>query len=149
MRYLTKFFWRHSLGVGTLVPNVSEFLVCLSVCQLADYLTEITQILGYLQFRLKYLFENFLWRHYWDVGTFVPINSDFFLYVSHSGIQISILLKLYRYWDIFSSGQDITPKIFWRYSWGVSIVDPNNFEYCVRLSVCQVVYFLTNIRQMK
>ena len=33
-------FW----DVGTLVPNVCEFLVCLSVHELAYFLTEIRQI---------------------------------------------------------------------------------------------------------
>ena len=37
-------FWWHSWDVGTLVPYTSEFLACLSVCYLADLLTEITQI---------------------------------------------------------------------------------------------------------
>ena len=68
------FFWRHSWDVGTLVPNNSEFFVCLSVCYLAHFLTEITQILGYLQFWMRYLSENF-WRHSWDVNTLVPNNS--------------------------------------------------------------------------
>ena len=37
-------FWRHSWDVGTLIPNESEFLVCLSVCYLAYSLTEIPKI---------------------------------------------------------------------------------------------------------
>ena len=43
-RYISEIFWRHFWDVGTLIPNKSEFLVCLSVCYLAYIFTEITQI---------------------------------------------------------------------------------------------------------
>ena len=48
---------------------------------MAYFLTEITQILGYLQFWIRYLSEIF-WRHSWDVGTLVQNNSEFFVCLS-------------------------------------------------------------------
>ena len=36
------------------------------------------KILGYLQFLMRYLSENF-WRHSWDVFTLVSKNSEFFV----------------------------------------------------------------------
>merc|ERR1712239_93530 len=83
MRYCSEIFWRHSWDVGTLVPNNSDFFVSLSVCYLAHFLTEITQMLGYLQFWMRYLSENF-WRHSWDVNTLVPNNSKFLVCLSVS-----------------------------------------------------------------
>ena len=41
MSWLSQIFWRHSLDVCTLVSNNFRFLVCLSVCSLPHYLTEI------------------------------------------------------------------------------------------------------------
>ena len=38
-----KTFWRHSLDIGALFPNNCEFLVCLSVCYLAYFFTDIRQ----------------------------------------------------------------------------------------------------------
>merc|ERR1711954_607792 len=43
-KYLSQIFWRHSWDVGTLIPNNFEIVVCLSVCYLAYFLTEIRQI---------------------------------------------------------------------------------------------------------
>ena len=76
-----KNFWRHSWDVCTLIQNNSEFLVCLSVCQLAYFLTEIIQIQGYLQFWKKYLPDIF-WRHSWDVCTLIQNNSEFLICLS-------------------------------------------------------------------
>ena len=61
IRYLSAIFWRHFLYVDTPIPNKSEFLVCLSVCQLTYFLNEIRHIEGYLQLWMRYLFEIF-WR---------------------------------------------------------------------------------------
>ena len=94
IRYLSEFFWRHSWDVGTLVPNNSEFIVCLSVCYLAHFLTEITQILGYLQIWIRYLSE-ILWRHSWDVCTQVPNNSC---------MSVWLLVGLLSYWNYTNIG---------------------------------------------
>ena len=59
MSDLSEIFWRRSQDVSTLILNNSEFFVCLSVCQLAYFLTEIRQIQGYLQFCMRYLSEIF------------------------------------------------------------------------------------------
>ena len=76
MNYLFETFWRHCLDIGALFPSDCEFLVCLSVCQLAYFFTEIIQIQGYLQFQIRYFSEIF-WRHPWDAGTLFPNNSEF------------------------------------------------------------------------
>ena len=55
MSYFSEISQRHYCDVGTLFPNNSEFLVCLSFCQLAYFLTEIRQIQGYLKFWMRYL----------------------------------------------------------------------------------------------
>ena len=81
MRYLSEIFWRGSQDVSTLVPNNSEFLVCLSVCQLAYFLTEIRKIQGYLQFCVIYLSETF-WRHSQDIPTLVTNIFNFFVFMS-------------------------------------------------------------------
>ena len=64
-RYLSEFFWRLSWDVYILYPNNSEFFVCLSVCQLAYFLTDIRQMQRYLLFWMRYPSEIF-WRHSWD-----------------------------------------------------------------------------------
>ena len=43
IRYPTKFFWRYSWDVGTLVQNNFEFYVCLSVHLFAYFLAKIRQ----------------------------------------------------------------------------------------------------------
>ena len=60
LRYLYEIFWRCFQDVSTLITNNSEFLVGLSVCQLAYFLTEMSQIQGYLQFWMRYLSIFFL-----------------------------------------------------------------------------------------
>ena len=100
-KYLSEYFWRYSQNIGTLVPINYKFLVCLSVCQLAYFITEIRQIQGYIQFCMRYLSENFL-RHFWDVCTLVPNNLNF-LYVCRSVSWLSSLLKLCQCGDISSS----------------------------------------------
>ena len=79
--------------------NHSEFLVSLSVCWLAYFLTEIMSIEGYLQFWMRYL-SGIFWRH---VVTMVPNNSDF-LYVCQSGSWHTSLLISGKLREISSSG---------------------------------------------
>ena len=162
MIYFYEVFWRHTWNVCTLVANDFEFLVFLSVCLLAYFLTEISQILRYLQFWIRYLTEIFQ-RHSWDVGTLVQNNSEFFvclslcflahffpeitqildiswsgwyiflifkihsfdvhlfklflsfLYVCQSVSWLTLLLKLDKYRDISSSGWDIFRKFVWAF----------------------------------
>ena len=45
MPQLSQIFWRHSWDVSTLVPNNFRFLVCLSVCSLPHFLTEMKSTL--------------------------------------------------------------------------------------------------------
>merc|ERR1711954_485153 len=131
---LSENFWRHYWDVGTLVPNNSDFFVCLSVCYLAYFLTEIIQILGYLQFWTRYLSEIFL-RHSWDVFTLVPNNFNFFVclsvcYLAYFLTENIQILGYLQFWRRYLS------EIFWRYSLDVFTLDPNNLEYLVCLSVC-------------
>ena len=90
MRYLSDTFWRCPWGVCTLLQSKCEFCVGLSVCKLANFLTEIRQIYGYLQFWMRYISDTF-WRDSWGVGTLVPNKGDFFICL------ISLLVVLLPY----------------------------------------------------
>ena len=147
MRYVSEIFWRHSWDVSTLVSNKSEFLVCLSVCQLAQFFTEITQILGYLQFWIRYLSEIF-GRHSWDVGTLFSNRSKFLVCLSvclfaYFFTEIRQIYGYLKFWMRYLL------EIFWRHSWDVDTLFSNKSEFLICLSVCQLAYFLTEIRQME
>ena len=143
MKYLSEIFRRHSQDVCTLVPNNAEFHVCLSFCQFAYFLTEIIQIQGYLQLWKRYLSEIFQ-LHSWDVCALAPNNSEFpvclsvcqLAYFLNEIIQIKGYIQL---WKRYLS------EIFWRYSLDISGLFPNYSEFLVCLSVCQSVYFLTEL----
>ena len=143
MRYHSEIFWRHSWNVCRQFLNHSEFFVGLSVCWLAYFLTEISLIQGYIQFWMKYLSEIFL-RHFWDDGTLFPNNFEYLVCLSVCWLayfltesrQIQVYLK---FWMRYLS------EIFWRHSWDVGTLFPNNSEFLVCLSVCQLAYFLTEI----
>ena len=146
MRYFSEISWRHSWDFGTIDPNISDFLLCLSVCQLAYFLIEITQIQGYLQFCKRYLSEFFL-RHSWDVCTLIPINFEFLVCLSVCQLAyfLTEIIQIQRYlhfWMRYHS------EIFWRHSQDVCTLFPNNSEFPVCLSVCQLAYFLTDIIQI-
>ena len=131
------------MSVSTHILN----FVCLSVCQLAYFLTEIRQIQRYLQFCMRYLSEIF-WRHSWDVCTLVPNNSE--IHVCLSVCQLAYFLTeiiqiqgYLQFWKRYLS------EIFWRPSQDESTLVPNNSEFLVCLSVCQLAYFLTEIGQIQ
>ena len=124
--------WERFLGCSALVPNDSEFFVCLSVYQLAYSLTEIRQIYGYLKFWMRYLYDFF-----WDIsGMLVHYFQIYlnFLYVSQSVSWLTSLLILDKYRDISSSGWDIFLNFF-RHSWYVPTLITNYSELFVCLSV--------------
>ena len=141
MRYLSEIFWRHSLDVPTLVWNNLEFLVCLSVCQLAYFLTVIRQVKGYLQFWVRYLYE-ILWRHSQDVSTLV--SNIFKFLVCLSVCQLAYLLTEIRHEqgylqffvtdlsDLFGNIPGILLHLFQIFP---------NFQY-VRQSVCWLTSLL-------
>ena len=79
--YIFLTFLRHSLDISGLIPYYSEFLVILSVCLFAHFLTEIESIWRYLQFWMRYISEIF-WRHSWDILGLFPNYSEFFVYLS-------------------------------------------------------------------
>ena len=81
LRYLLELFWRLSWNIFTMQSNNSEFLVCLSVCQLAYFLTEIRKIYAYLEFCVRYLSELF-WRLSWNIFTIKSNNSEFLVFLS-------------------------------------------------------------------
>ena len=142
-RYPSEIFWRYSQDESTLVPNNSEFLICLSVCQLAYFLTEIRQIQGYLQFCMRYLSEIFGGIPGIIVHLFQIILN--FMYVCQLvGLHTS-LLKLGQYRDISCFGLNI----FQKYFGDVFTLFPNNHKCLVCLSVCQLACFLTEIRQIQ
>ena len=81
MIYLSEIFWPHSLNDCKLFPNHYKFLVCLSVCQLAYFLTEIRPKQGYLLSLMRYLSEIF-WRHSRDVCTLLSNSYKFLVCLS-------------------------------------------------------------------
>ena len=76
MRFFSEIFWRLFWNISVLDPNNLEFLVCLSVCQLAYILTEIRLTQGYLQMWTRHLSEIF-WLLPWNVCTPDPNNLEF------------------------------------------------------------------------
>ena len=96
IKYISEFFWRHFRYVCRPIPNNSEFLVCLSVCQLALFLTEIRLIWGYHQFWMRYRSE-FFWKHSQDISGLFPNYSLFFVYLSVC-MPVFIFLPIGRLW---------------------------------------------------
>ena len=128
----------------TVFANNEIFIVCLSVCQLAYFLTEIRQIQRYLQFWMKYVSE-ILGKQSWDVPKLVTNIFKFFVCLSIC--QLAYFLTKIRpiqvyllYWMRYLSEK------FWRLSWNKFTINSNNSEFLVCLSVCQLAYFLTEIR---
>ena len=142
--YLYESFKRNSCDIGTLVPNNYEFLVCLSVCQSTYLLDEIRQIQEYLHFQMIYLFEIFC-RHSWNMGRLVPNNCELLVCLSVCQMayfltEIGLIQGYLQFWMRYLS------ELFWRLSWNKFTMNPKNFEFLVCLSVCQLAYFLTEIR---
>ena len=111
MRYLSEIFWRHSWDVGTPFPNIFEFLVCLSVCKVVYFLTDIRQIYRYFLFCSGWdifliFFETFL-RCFYTILKFLQISC---MSVSPLVGLLTCLLKLGQYRDISCSGWDICQK---------------------------------------
>ena len=96
MRYLSEIFWRCSWYVCSLVSKNSKFLVCLSVCSLSHFLTEI---------RLSLDISSSRWAIFFKFSGDIPgmflhlfkIISDF-SYVCHSVHCLTSLLKLGYLW---------------------------------------------------
>ena len=147
MRYISEIFWRHSQAVCTLVPNNSEFLVCLSVCQLPHFLTEIRQILGYLLFLMRYLSERF-WRHFQDVCTLFPNNSEILVCLSVCSLAY-FLTEIRQIQGYLLFLMIYLSEIFWRHFWDIFTLFPNNFKFLLCLSVHQLAYFLTEMRPIQ
>ena len=145
MKYNSEILWRHSWDVCILVTNNSEFLVCLSVCQLAYFLTEIVQIQGYLQFWMIYL-SDFFWSLSWNLSTLVPKNSASLVCLSVYQLPY-FLTEIRQKQGYLQFWMSYLSEFFWRHSWDVCTLVPNNSEFLVCLSVCQLAYFLTEIIQ--
>ena len=132
---LSEIFWRHSLNVYRLFMIHFKFLVCLLVCQLAYFLTEIKLIQGYLQFQMRYLSEIF-WTHSQDITLQFENHFDFFVCLSVCQLayfltEIKLIWGYLQFWIRYLS------ENFWRLSSNIFPVNPNNFEFLVCLSVCQ------------
>ena len=121
-RYLWKTSWRHFQDFDTLVPNNAEFFVCLSVCQLAYFLTEIRLMWGFIQFWMRYLSEIF-WRLSWNKFTFNPNNSEFLVFLSvcqlaYFPTKIKLIWGYLQFWMRYLSEKflETFPGYFWTLS---------------------------------
>ena len=83
MRYLSEIFWRHSWDVPTLVPHDFDFLVCLSVCSLSHFLTEI---------RLSLDISSSRWPIFFKFSGDIP------------GIFLHLFIASLPYWYYVNSG---------------------------------------------
>ena len=124
---------RHSWDVR-LVPNNSEFCVCLSVWQLAYFLAEIRK--RHISSSGWYIFLEFLGDiHVMLVHWFQIITN--FVYVCQSGSWNTSLLKSEKFRDISSSGWYMyLSELLWRHSWDVGTLFPNEGKIQMWLSVC-------------
>ena len=138
---------RPSWDVCTLVTNDSEFIVCLSVCQLAYFLTDITEILGYPLFWMIYLSEIF-WGHPWDILTLFPNKCKLFVYLSVCQVaHFPVDIKQMQGYLLFS--KRYLPETCLRHFWDILIIFPNKCKLFGCLSVCQLAYFARDIKQMQ
>ena len=143
MRYISEICWTHSQDISLQFQNHFDFFVCLSVCQLAYFLTEIRIIQGYLQFQMRYISE-FFWRHSQDISEQFSDYFDFFVFLSVC--QLAQFLSEIRILQGYLQFQmRYISEIFWRLSQNICVLDPNNSEFFVCLSVCQLGYFLTDL----
>ena len=136
MRYISEIWWMLSWDVCN-----SEFLLYLLVCQLAYFLTEIRLIQEYHQFQKRDLSRIF-WRHSWHVPTLVPTNLEFLVCLLVCQLAYS-LTEMRSIWLYLQYRMRYISEFFWRLSWNVSILDPNNLKFLVCMSVCQLAYSLT------
>ena len=137
--YLSEFFWRHYWDDGTPFQNNSEFLVCLSVCLSAYFLTKLRQ--------------RDISSSGWDI--FLKVFGDIlkmlvhwfqiilnFLYKCQSISWLTSLLRLEVFKGVSSSGWDIFLKFFgdnpWMLVHYIQII--LNFVY-----VCLSVSWLTSL----
>ena len=143
MRYLSEIFWGHFWDVCSLVSNNAKFLVCLSVCQLAYFPTEIRCIQGYLQCWMRYLSE-ICWRLSWDICILDPNISDFLVCLSAWQLAYflteQMLIQGYlHFWMRYLS------EICWKHSWNVCKLVLNASHFLVFQSVCYLTHFLSEI----
>ena len=140
---LSQIFWRYSLDVCTLVPNNFRFIVCLSVCALPHFLTEIRLSLDISSSRGAIFF-----KFSGDIpGMFLhqlKIISGF-LYICQSVHCLTSLLKLGYLWISQVVDKLSFFQIFRRHSWDVFALVQNNLGFLVCLSVCSLPHFLTDI----
>ena len=133
MSYLFQIFGGHSLDVPALVQNNFIFLVCLSVCSLPHFPTEM---------RLSLDISSSRWTIFFKFSGDIPgmflhlfkIISDF-LYVCQSVHCLTSLLKIHYQWYL-QYLMSYLSQSFWRYSYNVCTLVPNNFRFLICLSVC-------------
>ena len=143
LRYLFELFWRLSWNVYTLFPNNYKFCVCLSVCQLAYFLTEIRQIQGYLLFLMKYLSE-LVQRHSWDICALYQSAYKFLVWLSvHKSAYFLTEITQIQGYLLFL--MIYLSESFWRHSCGVCTLVPNTYKFWY---VCQSISWLTNLLKL-
>ena len=133
-------FWRHSWDVSTQVPNKFKFVVCLSVCSLPHFLTEIRLSLDISKCIWAIFFQIF-GRHSRDVSALVKNNFRFLVCLSVCSMP-QFLTKIRLSLDICSSRW----SIFFKFSGDI----PGMFLHLFKiisdfLYVCQSVHCLTSL----
>ena len=154
MSWIFKISWRHSRGICALILNNFRFLVCLSVCSLPHFLTEIRLSLDICS-SIWAIFFQILGIHSWDVSALVQNNFRFLVCLSVCSLS-HFLTEIMLTVNIFSSGWAIflnfwqiflvcciekkrgTPMIFYMGPL-VKIWDVWSFLYLNRRAICSTI----------
>ena len=134
MKYHSENFLWHSWDVGTRFQILLNFLY---VCQSVSWLTFLLKLDKCRDISGSGwdIFLKFLGDIPWLLVDYFQLVLNF-LYVCQSVGLLTSLLILDKYRDISCSGWDIFLKFFWRHSWDVGTLVPNDSEFLVCLSVC-------------
>ena len=134
--------------LGTLILYFQRILIFLYVCQSVSWLTFLLKLDKYRDISSS-VWDIFLKLFGGIPGTFVHLFQIIqnLMYVCQSVSRLNSLLKLYKYRDVQFWKISLS-EIFWRHSWDVGTLIPNNSEILLCLSVCYLAYFLTEITQI-
>ena len=137
---LNKTFWKHSLGVCTLVPNAYKFLY---VHQSVSWLTYFLKTDQYRDIFCPgcNIFLKFFWDIPWMFSHYFPIIENC-LYICWSVSGLNSSLKLDKCRDISWSGRYVFLKFFWDIPW----MFVHYFQIIEKFSfVCQSFSWLTSL----
>ena len=141
MRYVFQIFWRNSLDICLIITNKFRFLLCLSVCSLAHFLTELILTLFMSTSRWVIFFKSS--EDLFKVCVHrLQIISDFFYVCQSVYCFISFEIRL----SVIYLVLDKLSFSFWRYSCNVCKLAQYNLRILVCFSVCLLLHFLTDIR---